>query len=364
VTRRDRDTNRFVSRHDVHQLYEIVREVCRHANPAQPETVSQRLFDASRAAGGHPTAPTAKAIADRLGYPWPELLSLVFDDSRSAEHAVAIRGRRQGRQELTEAEIAWALKLVATHLAAKPGVKGADQDGEPSIRPSEYSAGWEALVEQDRRSWLHGGRLARTLPTVDQIEYSLRRKGLTWDDGLLLAGLAVRQRTASPTGMAATAVIELFIEDMGCVPNTEQLRQYAKAKKLSLANYEGGLGPQLRAVRKARRERGLSTPRPCGAGKLEYDHVQPLGEDQGVRRRRREWDWDEAIDGLVLALEEMKGKTLTQRALGRLAKQNSAIPAPSLVGRMAKQHGLNGLVDMRAEAAKRLAAKRQTARSA
>ena len=79
---------RFTSEYSDRALYDLVAEVAVHVDPAAPTTVSQSTWDAGRAGAGHPMAPSARAICDRLTrhsgrpHPWSELLAVALDPER------------------------------------------------------------------------------------------------------------------------------------------------------------------------------------------------------------------------------------------------------------------------------------------
>jgi hypothetical protein len=339
--------NRFQSHYDHHGLIEAVRKVAKFVNPNSPTATTEAAFDAARSPAGHPQCPRADSIGRRLSYPWRELLELVFDETRDAEHAIAARRARQQRLKLSDAEIASALSLVARHLQAR------------SLRPGEYDAGRAHLIRSDDQAWLHGRRLEASLPTADQLLHALEQRDLDWDEGLKRAGLESRTgAVGAAAGLPPATAIELFIDDMGALPNCRQPRRYARHKGFALRS-RFGMPQALDEVRESRRARGLETPPPCPRGELDLSHVEPLPVDATAPKQvRSEWEDEACLQGLEKAITKMKGRPLTQRALRALARTDPEIPQPSVVDRVAKRRGKTGLVDMRAEAAARLAARR------
>jgi hypothetical protein len=75
-------------RHTPLELLAIVREVAAVAAPVQPMKTTQAAWDSSRADAGHPDAPRARSICDRLGVPWPRLLAIAHGNLDDALRAL------------------------------------------------------------------------------------------------------------------------------------------------------------------------------------------------------------------------------------------------------------------------------------
>lgn len=140
---------------------------------------------------------------------------------------------------------------------------------------------------------------------------------------------------------------ELFVEDLGCLPwNHYALTRYARAKGLSLTPGSGSIDPIHRAVRKARREKGLPAPAPPPprAQRPDVQSVEPASTGHGPPARKNKVAWSaraNIVDGLVAALDALAAEgesALSQRSLNRVAKGNPAIPNYAVVQRFAKAH--------------------------
>src|SRR4051812_11127829 len=81
-------------------LMAAVRDVCRHARPADPTSVSQTEFNEARAAAGRPNLPRADKICARLGgVAWRRLLEIAFaaggSEGRFVTHAALDRREKR-----------------------------------------------------------------------------------------------------------------------------------------------------------------------------------------------------------------------------------------------------------------------------
>lgn len=341
---RNPKTHRFEARGDVHSLYAYVRDVALTANPSEPWKVSKRAFDAARRAderfaGGL----SADGVQKRLGYPWSQLMAVVTDSARDPERSIAARNRREARPVISFEEAVAALRLVAARI------------GTNTLRPHEYDHARGQAVEREASAWLHGRRLEKTLPTADQIDRALRLHDppRTWDDCLRAAGLEARAVGGGRRGMSWPELIDMFMEELGFVPNWQQAKDFAAAKGISAERHAGRWERHLKEARARRRTRGATIPRRRMRGRLDISGISVVSE--GAPRRTRNWTYDACIDGLVLALEAAGARPLTQRLLKQLAKGNPAIPTYSVIQRAAKREGWPPFPEMRAEAARRRA---------
>lgn len=350
---RDPETHRFTSDVDLHALFAYVRDVVFAADPARPWTVSKRAFDAARKsderfAGGL----TADGVLKRVKYPWSQLLAVVTDPERDPERSIASHNRRDLRPVISIGEAVTAMKFVAGRLGAQ------------TLRPQQYDDERLALVDQDSQAWLHGGRLDRTLPTSHQIERALRLQDppQSWDDGLRAAGLQEREAAGGHAGISWPELIDMFMDELGFVPNSEQARAYAVAKNVRASSSRGSWPQHLKDARSRRRERGAHIPRRRQPGPIDFTelHLSPVEGAPAPLQHNR--SLEESIEGLVLALDRAGTRSLTMRLLKRLASEDPAIPSYSVLQRNTKRLGWPTFPELRAEAAKRRAESKRRAR--
>lgn len=147
----------FQAKHSPGQLINIVRAVSLSVSEDDPERVTQSAWDDGRADAGHPDAPTARAIVQRLGVSWGRLLRIAHGNPDVALRALGNAAADKGRKGLTLPRIAVALRQAALRL------------DKPGINRTDYKRARELIIAAARRA----GRTAsvqRALPELTQIE--------------------------------------------------------------------------------------------------------------------------------------------------------------------------------------------------
>jgi hypothetical protein len=243
VSRRPRGDlqTRFKSAYDDDELRDVIVDVARSAQPAQPLKVSTRRWDAAREQAGHPDAPSARQITTRLNpagrhvLSWPRIVELALAGERAWRHAV---GRAAGRPE------EWHLGLV--HLVALRRV--ALHLGRQSFAPDAYTSAVEAILASVDPS--ERARLAQQFPTEGQIERIARNargnqlgRTAPWDAALELAGLGTRDSTTRVSqrraALAYHETIDLYVQLTGRVPTLKQARRFAEHNKIAIRVPQG-----------------------------------------------------------------------------------------------------------------------------
>ncbi len=214
----------------------MVADVCREANPDDPQSASQPRFDASRANAGHPQAPTAKRICVRLRLSWVELKQFALDPARNVDITV---GRRTGRDE--EKWITPEFCIATTRTVASK-----ISEDEP-LTPVRYTIEIELMLAADHRRHVHGRRL--TMPSVRQIEWRLGR----WPQALRRAGLKPPDQAVMTAGIAGIDAIELCLETTGCLVSSGTLVKWISINERPLTNWRGTSYPEEVAKLRVRR---------------------------------------------------------------------------------------------------------------
>jgi hypothetical protein len=264
-----------------------VRELSALADPASPETVSQRAFDAAAEAvrsGSEPSAthlalPAARRIAERLGLPWRELVAVAHEPEARQNQLLAVKAREPAQDWLTADHVAAALGLVARRL-------GAD-----SVTTGQYRVERASLLAQDRARWLHGHWLL--LPDDEQV---IACAG-SWDAALSLAGLKAKSERGPSQQPAAPLLVDLlerFHDEYGFQPSARDLRAFARGNGVP---YPSERTQRLSAAAAewiaSRHTRGLPEPnivkRVGGRGKRAPDYSADVGAARAGEQRRRKW---------------------------------------------------------------------------
>ena len=327
----------FSTRYSDDALLDAIREVSAHAAPEQPTRVAPAVFDAARAAAGHPRAPAAKQITRRLGRGWYELLEIAHADGGArARHRLGV-ARREPPREVALDEVVAALRLVA----ARAGLTG--------LWPARYATERDAIITRQRRTHRRGRPSMQTLPTVAQIEIQFG-----WEAACHAAGLTEPDtRARRVRGLSQAAVTDRFIDDVGCLPwSIAAIENYARARDIptvklkAVARYM----TDVTALRAAACK--WTPPRPPARGERP-DETVVHGADAppsaaavtatapASRRRMRLWEaLDDVIAGVAEAYRQAGARALTQPLHRELAANSPGeIPSPSVVDRAAKRHG-------------------------
>jgi hypothetical protein len=307
----------FTASHTPLELLDIVRAVSLRADPQVPTTVSGRVWDAHRAPAGHPDAPRAFSIAQRLGVPWRDVLRVAHEPADNRWRLLANFQADKGRKGVTLAGVFMALRQAAHRL------------GQPSVNRSDYTRARELILASSRRT-RHAAIAERAMPQLTQIEELLRRNKLTWEQAVRQAGLAAPPRVEH-RGLPLEDAVRAFIDDTGTLPrHFEQLRKWSAAKGLAIQwTRAPGKSAQaaIAAVVAQRRAAGLPDLQPA-------DHHMQFARAgatvDGPARRHGVWTRERLIEGMALAVELLgRGQQLDQRSLKRLARDRRDLPIPS-----------------------------------
>lgn len=312
----------FASRHKPLELLEIVRQVSTLANPVAPTDVSGREWDAHRAAAGFPDAPLAFSISKRFGISWAGVLTAAHVSEENRWRRLTHLQADKGRKGLDLPAVSVALRQAARRLE-KPG-----------IDRSDYGEARELILRASRGT-RQAAIAARALPELTQIEEILRRHRITWEQGLLNAGLDKPARSDN-SGLSLEDGINAFVEDTGCLPlHYHQLYRWAISRRISLSfpRKSPGAATQqaIDQVIAARARAGLA-PLSRAPRDLPLDRVPDAVDTRhlGPRARRQRWDRESLINGLALAVELLgPGRQLDQRSLKRVAVEHGHLPIPS-----------------------------------
>jgi hypothetical protein len=313
---------RFRSRYDLRGLVSVVAAVALAADPKASEKVSQRRYDAARAAAGYADAPTAKQTAARFGMPWEAVLALALDPTRSVD---SVLGKKEGEEDqpwLTDEDVRAALRIVARRL------------GKKTLKPVEYRLERRKMLDAARRSRLHQSELS--LPTEGQIE---RITG-SWDKALKIARLKSRPQTGGGTGVPIVAVLELFLGTYGYLPGVAQLEGFARAQGIPLAKRRKPYADYIAALMAERAEWGKWTPPHSLAGaKPKLDEPVPglsalLARFPKAQKRKKRWTREECDEALVGLLAEWpNNRRLNEDAYQEASRGRDDLPSLSSLQR-------------------------------
>jgi hypothetical protein len=315
---------RFRSRYDLRSLVDVVAAVARVAAPEAPGQISQRAYDAARAAAGYANAPTAKQIAARLGMSWKAVLALALDPTRSVDSVLGAREGEEDKPWLTSKDVCAALKIVARRL------------GKKTLKPVEYRLERKRMLDAARHSYRHLSELS--LPTEGQIE----RTAGSWDEALVIAGLAPRPRATAGMGVPIVAVLELFLETFGYLPGVAQLEGFARAQGIPLAKRRRPYADYIAELAKERAEWGKWTPekpphgmKPCLT--TPAPGVAALLSDATGGKRKKRWTREECVEALAQLLAEWPNdKRLTEDAYQEVSRGRDDLPSLSSLQRGAR----------------------------
>ena len=162
-------------------------------------------------------------VRDRDGkaWPWPDLLALVFDESRDSKKTWEERLSEPDR-EITDEHVYLALNFVADDLAKR------------TLLPREYEGKREQLLAASKRRGTSVEALKQRLPTRAQLE----TQAGTWDRALQIAELDPRPRRGKKAVGVGEAVLA-FIERHGYLPAEAELVDEARWQGVSLKGTAG-----------------------------------------------------------------------------------------------------------------------------
>ncbi len=321
-------------------LLQAVREVSLLANNVHPETVSQRVFDATAEQHKHEPQfadlPLARDIARKLKYSWPTVLEIAHSPLKTQTRRLGQLTAEAEQDWLTPERIAYALTLVAHRLNL------------PSVSQAQYETAREKLLAQNRANWLHGGRLK--LPTVAQIRavmrteiYGTDRRGTptagSWSRALELAGL--QTKAVSKMKNPARNPIDLLercYDAHGFQATSQEARDFAKANNIP---YSRGPGKPWREWvqewKTKRKERGLPVPDRPPPRKLKPDYTLNIGAGLPDEHRQGSWaDPNECITIIISYLTQTpSSEHATMSRYAAWAKKQPHAPDPATF----KRHG-------------------------
>lgn len=290
--------------------------------------MTQSAWDEGRAGAGHPDAPTARAIVQRLGVAWSRLLQIAHGGPDDALRALGNAAADKGRKGHTLPRAATALRQAALRLD-KPGVTRGD-----------YRKARGQIIAAARRAG-RSASVTRALPDLTQMETVLGQNNMSWEDGLVFAGLQLPERVENQ-GLDERAAARAFVEDLGKLPRSaKQLKGWAHSRKLSIRHPRRALLDD--AVAEIQRERAAARQPDLEVADRGEHQVAPAGPAaaNGRPARAAEWNKPEIIAGLARAIRILgAGKQLTQRALKEVAEANPGrgIPSWSSVDRRRRTH--------------------------
>lgn len=312
-------SSRFTSVYSDDQLLEAVVLVSRHARPDAPERTTQQQFDDARTAGGHPDCPSARQIAARISRPWREILEVVHKHWADRSRRLGVNRSDRGRTGFSLEQCLNALKLAARTLNRK------------AITRADYQQAVLQLTAADKRAWRHGhpGRL----PTLTQVDFALRKRGLDWKQACRQAGL-LPPPTHGMKALGPREAVRAFARELHSTPaSVQQLRRWGAARRVSLANMSAQ--DLADAIKARNRRRAQPLPTAPAALRFEVTDTPPV---PGARRpsARGYWNQERIIRGMARASDLLEpGEMLGQRELNRIARENpqARIPRYSVIQR-------------------------------
>jgi hypothetical protein len=307
--------NTYESDYTNDQLWKLVRQAALKLSPVRPESLSTRKFDAGRETLGHPDAPSARWIAKRLGYPWPEAVRIGIDRKRNPTMSESAVQRAPAEKWLDHRHLHFALNYVARHrdersfseadyTATRLEVIAADGKKSnggtlPMILPSpgqimqivrriekaeaeklEAGKAPRENAKKGKAKKADGKKTRKLLPAIDETSVELEdldeatKHGL-WNRALLLARLEPYEMSRK-RGVSFVEGIHFYIEATGVIPcSYEELKRLAKAAQFPLgrADHSERIAAYLPEVAAHRQALGL-----------------PMADEIGKRGEKREFD--------------------------------------------------------------------------
>lgn len=218
--------------------------------------------------------------------------------------------------------------MIALRIAAH-------RAGLQTIWPARYDAERDKMAAAQRRAHRHGASAA-WMPSAQQIE-----RQIGWDESVAAAGLEHRPGDGGRRGMPMVEVMDRFVDDVGALPwSLYAIDDYARVNDISV-NELGAVAARYDELRARRTAAGKWTPpAPPPRGHRPSPKVRSTSAPAAPPRLRYWSDLQSVIDGVAEAYRRAGSRTLTQRLHRQLAADSAgAIPAPSVVERVAKRHG-------------------------
>lgn len=249
---RSKKTGRWASTYDRNALFKLVADVARFAVARDPHSISQRLWDDSRAAAGHATAPSARQITTRLKLAWEEVKRIALDVDRSVEQTAAGLSNPNKKEERTRTprELHYGLNRIAQELDRR------------SFNRLEYERTRSELILKERRQLGDQAVLARLIPSLNQIDATVP-DGQDWDATLVSVGLEpYEQPPPAKTALTLQEAFNIFVDVFDARPSRADLDWMRARFGVSIEKFPVGTPyAQLEAVFIAdRTRRGLETP--------------------------------------------------------------------------------------------------------
>jgi len=265
-----------------------VRAVAAHANPDEPEGVSQSAFDAARqrCPDRYPL-PRAKRITERLGLPWRDVLALAHAPNSAQNRLLGLGVRESAAEWLTRDCVRSALRVVALRRRAD------------TLTLAEYRVERAAMLAADHSRWMHGGTLR--MPTDEQI---IAVAG-SWEAALRFAGLRAPgdRNPAEGRHDAAPPLVDLlarFHDAHNYQPSARDLRAFARANGIPYPSERTQrFSAAIAQWAQQRREHGLPEPRAVqrtgGRGRKAPAHDADTGAALASEQRRKRWTRAECV---------------------------------------------------------------------
>ena len=305
-------------------MLQIVRDVCWTAQPDAPHETTREEFNEARPRSPHPDAPTAEQCSRRTGIAWNVLRVKATQSPDMGAQMMAARGRRRPVAISLEAA-AEAQRLVARRLGVR------------RLNPAKYQAVADEVNLARRRAWKHGGT-DELLPPATRIEAVVG-----WDQAAKAAGLAPRRKHRSRKGVSQATAAERFLKANGYLPPRDVVKAWLRTSGISIEVDRNSYPAAIDDLRERRKHRGLWTPpRPLP---LKERRLLPVPKPARARRadptvRRRRWTWEDCVDALRRAREELHaGQRLTQDAYQAFSSNRPDLPAYETLRRVAKREG-------------------------
>jgi hypothetical protein len=276
-------------------LLQRVGEVARAANPAEPETVTQRAFDAARERDEKfACVPVARSIARKMDLSWHEVTELAQKPASTQQRRLS-RKEGEDRQDWLSAEhVAAVLQIVAARLGAT------------SLTQAEYSAERERMLAEHRR------RGPLMLPTEEQIRLAMRRevhgnphhgtpRAGTWGRALKLAGLETSaKRKLKVVGRTQIDLLERAYDAFGTQLTSDEIVVFAKANGIPYSPDTSRTWTEaVEEWKRGRRKRNWPVPAGPPRRRERPDYSVDVGAARAGERRSTKWSREACVAALV-----------------------------------------------------------------